>query len=66
MSALLWHQPDLQAVNSILLDKDLCKQKIMQFPYFNFFSDFQSWFCHIHWFHPCRSFKHSNSWCHKL
>jgi len=30
------------------------------------FSDFKSWFCHIHWFYPSCSFKHSNWWCHKL
>jgi len=32
----------------------------------SFFSGFQSWFCHIHWFNPCRSFRHSNWWRHKL
>jgi len=29
-------------------------------------SGFQSRFCHIHWFYPCRSIKHSNWWRHKL
>jgi len=26
-----------------------------------FFSGFKLRFCHIHWFYPYRSFKHSNS-----
>jgi len=30
-----------------------------------FFPGFQSWYCNIHWFYPCRSFKRSNWWCHR-
>jgi len=33
---------------------------------FYLFSGFNSWFCHIHWYYPSRSFKHSNWWRHKL
>jgi len=29
------------------------------------FCGFKSRFCHIHWFYPCRSFRHSNWWRHK-
>jgi len=31
-----------------------------------FFSGFQSWFSQLHWFYPCRSFKHNNWWGHEL
>jgi len=27
---------------------------------------FQLWFCHIHWFYPCCSFKYSKWWRQKL
>jgi len=30
------------------------------------FSIFKSRFCYIHWFYPCRSFRHRNWWRHKL
>jgi len=39
-------------------------KKPFWFPYF--FSGFHSWYCHIHWLYPCRSFKHSNWWRHNL
>jgi len=40
--------------------------KFLLFLYFLIFSGFQSWFCYIHWLYPCRSFKHSRWWRHKL
>jgi len=49
---------------SHLLYGDLCKN-FFDFHIF-FFSSFQSWFCHTHWFYPCHGFKHSNWWRYKL
>jgi len=31
-----------------------------------FFSGFQTRLCHMSWFYPYRSFKHSKWWRHKL
>jgi len=38
--------------------------KISQISIFYLFW-FKSWFCQIHWFYTCRSFKH-NWWRHEL
>jgi len=38
--------------------------KITLISIFSFIFGFQSWFCHIHWFYLCRTFKHGNWWRH--
>jgi len=41
-------------------------KKIILFPYFLFFSGFQTWFYQTHWFNPHRSFKRSKRWRQQL
>jgi len=51
-------------ISKRFLDGDLCKH-IFDF-HSVFFSGFESWFNHIHWLFPYRSFKHSKWWRRKL
>ena len=63
----LWHQLDLGVpFLNHLLDGDLCRKISLISTFSLIFSGFQSWFCHMRWFYPCRNFKHSNWWRRKL
>jgi len=40
--------------------------KFLLFPYYIFYSVFQTWFYQIRWFYQYRSFKRNEWWRHKL
>jgi len=43
-------------------------KKYLVFPYFSFFSGFQTWFCQMRWFYPYQrthfQFRSFAVWCH--